>query len=94
MPLALLAYAHWVKVRLLASRMPTSQTRRTRLHVHVIAYTHVRHIQLPPLYKENKKSPLTIPRVTTKESKSTTGDKRAVVKTNVLIHAGVPIKRK
>jgi len=80
MPLALLAYARWIKRRLLAARMETSQTRRTRLHVPAITYTHVRHSQLTPFYKEIKKSPVTIPRVTTKESKSTAGDNRAVVK--------------
>jgi hypothetical protein len=54
MPLELFAYAHRVKGRLLAARMPTSQIRLTRIHVPAIAYTHVRHSQLPPFYKEKK----------------------------------------
>ena len=52
MPLALLAYARWVEGRLSAARMHTSQTRRARLYVPAIAYTHVRHTQLPLFYTE------------------------------------------
>ena len=56
MPLALIAFPLRVEGRLPAARMQTSQTRRTRIHVPVIAYTHVRRSQLPPFYEENKKS--------------------------------------
>ncbi len=43
LPLALLTFALRVKRRLQVVRMQTSQTRRARLHVPAIAYTHVRH---------------------------------------------------
>jgi hypothetical protein len=59
--------------------MQTSQTRRTRFHVPVIKYTHVRRTQLPPFYEE-KKAEISVPSFTKNESKISAGNKRAVVK--------------
>jgi hypothetical protein len=85
LPLALSAFALRIELRFPTNRMQKSQTRRTRLHVLALAYTHASQNQLPPFYKENKKPPLTISRFTNKDSKSSAGDKSLVRKIIVVL---------
>ena len=54
--IAFFACALSVKGCLLAIRMQTTHTRRTRLHDPAMANTHVRHSQLPPFTTKDKKS--------------------------------------